>query len=97
MRVTGKLDEFASRAKVIHIDIDPAEVGKVRMPDVPIVGDVKQVLTDLLERSTDESDPANPDQTAAWLARIDRWREDYPLVVPEYPGVCERLPSPSDK
>lgn len=86
-RVTGKLDEFASRAKVIHIDIDPAEVGKVRLPDVPIVGDVKQVLTDLLERSADENDPANPNQTEAWLARIDRWREDYPLVVPEYPGV----------
>lgn len=86
-RVTGKLDEFASRAKVIHIDIDPAEVGKVRQPDVPIVGDVKQVLVDLLERSKDEGDPTNPTQTEAWLARIDRWRQDYPLVVPQYPDV----------
>jgi len=49
-RVTGKLDEFASRAKVIHIDIDPAEVGKNRTPEVPIVGDVRKVLIDLLRR-----------------------------------------------
>lgn len=86
-RVTGKLDEFASRAKVIHIDIDPAEVAKVRTPDVPIVGDVKQVLIDLLERSRDESDPANPGQTEAWLNRVNRWKEDYPLVASEYPDV----------
>jgi acetolactate synthase-1/2/3 large subunit len=86
-RVTGKLDEFASCAKVIHIDIDPAEVGKVRQPDVPIVGDVKQVLSDLLERSKDEGDPTNPTQTEAWVARVDRWRQDYPLVVPQYPDV----------
>ncbi|WP_448281898.1 biosynthetic-type acetolactate synthase large subunit [Phormidesmis priestleyi] len=84
-RVTGKLDEFAARAKVIHIDIDPAEVAKVRMPDVPIVGDVRQVLIDLLNRSTEEGDPVSPGQTQNWLERIDRWREDYPLEVPHYP------------
>lgn len=84
-RVTGRLDGFAARAKVIHIDIDPAEVAKVRQPDVPIVGDVKVVLQDLLERSTEESDPQNPDQTEAWLGRIARWKEDYPLEVPTYP------------
>ena len=84
-RVTGKLDEFASRAKVIHIDIDPAEVGKTRVPDVPIVGDVRQVLINLLDRSHEDGDPAKSDQTGDWLARIDRWREDYPLEVPHYP------------
>jgi acetolactate synthase I/II/III large subunit len=84
-RVTGKLDEFASRAKVIHIDIDPAEVAKVRSPEVPIVGDVKQVLIDLLERSQEDGDPANFGQTKAWLDRINRWREDYPLQVSHYP------------
>lgn len=84
-RVTGKLDEFASRAKVIHIDIDPAEVGKTRLPDVPIVGDVRQVLIDLLERSHEDGDPSKSDQTSQWLERIDRWREDYPLEVPRYP------------
>ncbi len=86
-RVTGKLDEFASRAKVIHIDIDPAEVGKTRLPDVPIVGDVRQVLTDLLERSHEDGDPSKSDQTSQWLERIDRWREDYPLEVPRYPDT----------
>ncbi len=84
-RVTGKLDEFASRAKVIHIDIDPAEVGKTRLPDVPIVGDVRQVLIDLLERSHEDGDPSQSVQTSQWLERIDRWREDYPLEVPRYP------------
>ncbi|MBD2098740.1 biosynthetic-type acetolactate synthase large subunit [Trichocoleus sp. FACHB-591] len=85
-RVTGKLDEFASHAKVIHIDIDPAEVGKNRAPQVPIVGDVRQVLTDLLQRSTEDGDSRYSTQTQAWLERINRWREDYPLVVPQYPG-----------
>lgn len=83
-RVTGKLDEFASRARVIHIDIDPAEVGKNRAPQVPIVGDVRQVLLDLLRRCREMGDVARPHQTKAWLERIDRWRDDYPLVVPRY-------------
>ena len=84
-RVTGKLDEFAARAKVIHIDIDPAEVGKNRAPDVPIVGDVRQVLRDLLHRYEEVDIPADPNRTKEWLARIDRWRQDYPLQVPQYP------------
>ncbi len=83
-RVTGKLDEFACRAKVIHIDIDPAEVGKNRKPDVPIVGDVRQVLLDLLRRCRETGDAVDPDRTKAWLECIDRWREDYPLIVPQY-------------
>jgi acetolactate synthase I/II/III large subunit len=86
-RVTGKLDGFAAKAKVIHIDIDPAEVAKVRQPDVPIVGDVKLVLQDLLARSSNEGDPQNTQQTQAWLSRIDRWKEDYPLEVPTYPDM----------
>jgi acetolactate synthase-1/2/3 large subunit len=82
-RVTGKLDEFASRAQVIHIDIDPAEVAKVRQPDVPIVGDVKEVLMELLSRSALEGDTHRA-QTEAWINRINRWKEDYPLEVPHY-------------
>ncbi|WP_413162313.1 biosynthetic-type acetolactate synthase large subunit [Capilliphycus salinus ALCB114379] len=84
-RVTGKLEEFASRAEVIHIDIDPAEVGKNRAPEVPIVGDVRQVLIDLLRRCRETGEPTPETQTKAWLDRINRWREDYPLEVPEYP------------
>ena len=82
-RVTGKLDEFASHARVIHIDIDPAEVGKNRTPDVPIVGDVRQVLVDLLRRSRETGDPMASDRTLAWLSRINRWRSEYPLQVPQ--------------
>ncbi|MEO1133103.1 MAG: biosynthetic-type acetolactate synthase large subunit, partial [Cyanobacteria bacterium J06639_1] len=83
-RVTGKLDEFAKRAKVIHIDIDPAEVGKNRGPDVPIVGDVRTVLIDLLAQL--QTMAPLPGQTQAWLDRIERWKQDYPLQVPTYDG-----------
>ena len=86
-RVTGKLDEFASRAKVIHIDIDPAEVGKNRRPDVPIVGDVSQVLDQILDRIHELGITKNTEQTKDWLTRIDRWKEEYPLVVPRPEGI----------
>lgn len=84
-RVTGKLDEFASRAKVIHIDIDPAEVGKNRIPEVPIVGDVRNVLNDMLRRCKQSGNKNTPNQTQEWLNLINRWKEDYPLQVPQYP------------
>lgn len=80
-RVASNLEKFAQHARVIHIDIDPAEVGKCRVPDVPIVGDVKNVLTELLSRL---DQPADPAQTGAWRARIDQWKTDYPLKVPTY-------------
>ncbi|MGL5833259.1 MAG: biosynthetic-type acetolactate synthase large subunit [Waterburya sp.] len=81
-RVTGKLDEFASRAKVIHIDIDPAEVGKNRTPEVPIVGDVRKVLEQILDRAKGSDLAAKPNLTKAWLEQIDQWRTEYPLVAP---------------
>jgi acetolactate synthase I/II/III large subunit len=81
-RVTGKLDEFASRAKVIHIDIDPAEVGKNRTPDVPIVGDVRKVLEQILDRSKGSDFAPKPNLTKSWLEQINHWREEYPLTVP---------------
>jgi acetolactate synthase I/II/III large subunit len=86
-RVTGKLDEFAPRAKVIHIDIDPAEVGKNRVPEVPIVGDVRTVLVELLNRSNEEGDRPDSTRNQAWIEQIQQWRTDYPLEVPHYPGT----------
>ncbi|MEH2193358.1 MAG: biosynthetic-type acetolactate synthase large subunit [Nostoc sp.] len=83
-RVTGKLDEFASRAKVIHIDIDPAEVGKNRIPEVPIVGDVRNVLVDLLRRCKETGVKVTPNQNQEWLNLVNRWREEYPLIVPHH-------------
>jgi len=85
-RVTGKLDEFASCAKVIHIDIDPAEVGKNRIPEVPIVGDVRRVLATLLERLHDTPRP-DVSHSQPWRDRVNRWRQHYPLVVPTYDHV----------
>jgi acetolactate synthase-1/2/3 large subunit len=71
-RVTGKLDTFARGAKFIHIDIDPAEIGKNVVPLVPIVGDVKIVLT-ALEKKVNAA--AHPE----WRATVDDWKRQYPL------------------
>jgi len=82
-RVTGRLDSFAPRARVIHIDIDAAEVGKNRVPDVPVVADVSEALSQLLAASAGEQSQG---RTEAWLQRIDTWKRHYPLVVPEPVG-----------
>ncbi|MEP6755752.1 MAG: biosynthetic-type acetolactate synthase large subunit [Chthonomonadales bacterium] len=75
-RVTGKVEKFAVGAKVIHIDIDPAEIGKVRVPDVPIVGDVKVVLTELLKVIEDRP-------WSEWNDQILEWKELFPLAYPQ--------------
>ncbi len=75
-RVTGKLKAFASNAKIIHIDIDPAEISKNVKVDVPIVGDAKWVLQKLLKYSS-------PAQSEAWIKRIDHWKKDNPLYYVE--------------
>ncbi len=82
-RVTGRLDSFAPRAQVIHIDIDAAEVGKNRVPEVPVVSDVKQALQAMLEASSGEGSKGRTD---AWLERIDTWKHHYPLVIPDPTG-----------
>ena len=82
-RVTGRLDSFATRAQVIHLDIDAAEVGKNRVPEVPIIADVKTALTDLLALSEGEDGNGRTD---AWLSRIALWKHHYPLVVPSPEG-----------
>ena len=82
-RVTGRLDSFAPRARVIHIDIDAAEVGKNRVPEVPIVADVGEALQQLLAASAGEQSLG---RTEAWLQRIESWKQHYPLVVPSPEG-----------
>lgn len=77
-RVTGKLDSFAPEAKVIHADIDPAEIGKNRHADVPIVGDVKAVLTDLVVMLRHHG-AAGALELADWWAYLDGVRKTYPL------------------
>ncbi len=82
-RVTGKLDTFAPHAKVIHFEIDPAEVGKNRRPDVVVLGDVGKALKSLLEIS--QARNVNI-KTSSWLSRINRWKERYPLMTPDKEG-----------
>ncbi|HDK26129.1 MAG TPA: biosynthetic-type acetolactate synthase large subunit [Candidatus Atribacteria bacterium] len=72
-RVTGKLSEFASQAEVIHIDIDPAEIGKNIQVDIPIVGDLKRVLRKLNEIVKQK-------ENVEWLKRIEDWKRKHPLT-----------------
>ncbi|MGB9792214.1 MAG: biosynthetic-type acetolactate synthase large subunit [Thermacetogeniaceae bacterium] len=71
-RVTGRLDTFAPGAKVIHIDIDPAEIGKNVRADISIVGDAKAVLRELIQR-------VEVPDTGDWLKQIEEWKAEYPL------------------
>ena len=99
-RVTGKLDGFAPDAKIIHVDIDPAELGKVRRPDVPIVGDCRLVIEELIVavRELVNGGVEFPDR-AAWKQTISGWQEKFPLTYEQSePGdllkpqfVLERL------
>lgn len=80
-RVTGKVDEFAPHAKIIHIDIDPAEIGKIIDPAVPIVGDAKVVLgaiNDRLEKT--EAQPVG----AEWVKTVCEWRDRWPLYTEDF-------------
>jgi acetolactate synthase-1/2/3 large subunit len=79
-RVTGKIPTFAPDAKIIHVDIDPAELGKVRRPDVPIVGDCRLVIEELVRAVRDLGGAAaQPDRTQ-WKSTISGWQEKYPLT-----------------
>jgi acetolactate synthase-1/2/3 large subunit len=79
-RVTGKVPEFAKHAKIIHVDIDPAELGKVRRPDVGIQGDCRLAIEQLVTAVRDLGGrEAQPDRSA-WNATISGWQEKYPLT-----------------
>jgi len=87
-RVTGKLDEFACHAQVIHIDIDPAEIGKNRVPQLALIGDVKKILREIIKEQNNEK--VDKEQTRAWRDRITKWKQSYPLIVPN--GVTQPTP-----
>jgi acetolactate synthase I/II/III large subunit len=97
-RVTGRLDSFAPNAVVIHADIDPAEIGKNRIAEVPIVGDAREVITELIPAVQAEYAAGNRYDLTGWWQDVDRWRQTYPLgyedpadgsLAPQY--VIERL------
>ena len=78
-RVTGKVGAFAPDAKIIHVDVDPAELGKVRRPDVPIVGDCRVVIEELVKAVKADRNKREWPDTSAWDAQLDAWRREFPL------------------
>ena len=97
-RVTGNLDSFAPNAKIIHADIDPAEIGKNRYTDVPIVGDAREVISDLIVALQAEADAGHTGDYEAWVEFLAGVKGKYPLgydthsdgsLAPQY--VMERL------
>ena len=79
-RITSKVDEFCTGAKKIHVDIDPAEFGKMIRPDVAICGDARLVIEDLVPL-------VEMGDTAAWLSQCARWRKQFPLKYPKQGGL----------
>ena len=97
-RVTGQLSSFAPEADVIHVDIDPAEIGKNRFAHVPIVGDAKETIIELIAALKDEHKAGRTGNYEAWWANLNRLRTEYPLgydhptdgsLSPQY--VIERI------
>jgi acetolactate synthase-1/2/3 large subunit len=97
-RVTGKLDSFAPDAAIVHADIDPAEIGKNRTADVPIVGDARHVIDELIQAVSAERAAGRTGDRSDWWAQLDDLRERYPLgwddptdgtLAPQY--VIKRL------
>lgn len=76
-RVTGRVQSFAPNARIIHIDIDPAEIGKNKVIDLPIVGDSRQILICMLDRLTGSTG------RSAWNEKINHWKVEYPMICPD--------------
>ncbi|MGI8331130.1 acetolactate synthase large subunit [Actinomadura scrupuli] len=85
-RVTGRLDTFAPDARVVHADIDPAEISKNRHADVPIVGDCREVISDLIVAVQGEHAAGHTGDYAAWWRLLEHWRKTYPLGYDVPPG-----------
>ncbi|MCF2528618.1 acetolactate synthase large subunit [Yinghuangia sp. KLBMP8922] len=78
-RVTGKLDTFAPHATIVHADIDPAEISKNRTADVPIVGDAREVIADLVVAVQAEQEAGRRGDYTGWWTQLNDWRDRYPL------------------
>src|SRR5580765_6891086 len=78
-RITGKVSTFAPDAKVIHVDIDPAELNKVRRPDVPIVGDCRLVIEEINNAVRDLGGAGAQADRSAWISQLEAWQKQYPL------------------
>ncbi len=87
-RVTGKVSEFAPHAKIIHIDIDPAEIGKIIDPAVPIVGDAKVVLGALYERLVKDGAEANDRE---WEQTVFSWRDRWPFYAADFADYPDKI------
>jgi acetolactate synthase-1/2/3 large subunit len=85
-RVTGKVGAFAPDAKIIHVDIDPAELGKVRRPDVPIVGDCRLVIEELVKAVKAEQQKRGKPDLSEWNAQLDDWRRRFPITYKQEEG-----------
>ena len=85
-RVTGKLTAFAPHAKVIHVDIDPAEIGKNRTADVPIVGDCRDVIAKMAAELAKRQGDAGPPDRSAWLGQLAEWQRRYPYRYDQRSG-----------
>jgi len=79
-RVTGRVNAFAPHAKIIHVDIDPAEQGKVRKPDVPIVGDCRLVIEEMIKAINDLLADQKQVDITPWRSRVSGWQEQFPLT-----------------
>jgi acetolactate synthase-1/2/3 large subunit len=97
-RVTGRLDAFAPRAKIVHADIDPAEIGKNRAPDVAISGDLRLTMSRLADAVAAAIGRGEQPDTTLWLATLEGWKFQFPLRYSQEPGgplkpqyVTERL------
>jgi len=84
-RVTGRLDAFAPDAKIVHADVDPAEIGKNRVADVPIVGDARSVIAALHEAVAGDVAGDGSVDLAPWLNEVGSWNRDYPLTYDQEP------------
>jgi acetolactate synthase-1/2/3 large subunit len=92
-RVTGKVSEFAKHGKIVHIDIDPSEINKIKTATLPICGDIGMALCDMVEM-IDEAPARVPptSQFSAWMQQVDKWRDEEPLkfadrkdaIIPQY-------------